>query len=218
MTNLKTKDGKLGTIALDCDGVLLDFLTHWEKMAAYALGRTISVAKDTYDLKMRYGLTQDEIEHVMEIFVKEDGWSNLPPLPGAIDGAIALQQAGHRVVVVTAIDEEFTSHRLDNFKKHGFTPDHMYCVGAKAGHTKTAAYEIEQPVAVVDDRLTYLNEAKKTVTDHEPQLIWVNDGVNQHGHSAEFIHHEVVSLYDWAQPLSQGKSASFPVKQRTLGF
>jgi hypothetical protein len=207
-----------GTIALDCDGVLLNFIAHWEKIASYALGRPIHDVMNAYDLQARYGLSKREVDHVMSTFVRENGWANLPALQGAFDGAKALQTAGHRVIVVTAIEPEFAEARLENFKKHGFTPDAMHCVGAQAGHTKAEAYAKEQPDAVVDDRLVYLHEARTIVQNKTPELVWVNDGVHQHGHDSTHVHHEVFSLHDWALPISQNQSFSSPPRQKSFGF
>ena len=189
------------TVALDCDGVILDFLSHFKTIAKYALGREMIDHSNVYDLGVRFGLTPDERARVMHVFDQEGGWGNLPDLDGAIEGARELQDAGHRVIVVTAIDEKYRQARLFNFASLGFNPDAMYCVGTQAGHTKSDAYRLEQPHAIVDDRLVYLKEAANTIKYHTPELVWINDGVCQNGHESKFVHHEVVALSHWADPI-----------------
>lgn len=192
-----------GTVALDCDGVLLDFLAKFQEIGTYALGRPLKEVENAYDLSKRYGLTDLEHKHVHKVFVQENGWSSLPPLPGAIDAARELQDAGHRVIVVTAIDEVFKTRRMDNFKKYGFVPDAIYCVGAGSGHTKGEAYTAEQPHAIVDDRLVYLKEAQTLIKSHQPELVWINDTIPQHGHLPDFVHHEIEALHHWANPITK---------------
>lgn len=203
-----------GTVSLDCDGVLLDFIAHFRNVANYALGRELIEQENTYSLLRRFDVNEKELNHVMHVFNKEGGWSGLPPLPGAIDGARALQDAGHRVIVVTAIDDEHKQDRLYNLTKYGFTPDEIYCVGSHTGHTKGQAFATEQPHAHVDDRLIYLKEAIDMVKGHKVELVWVNDGIPQHGHTPEFVHHEVSGLHHWAIPLAQRRNVSFPPKAK----
>lgn len=200
------------TIALDCDGVLLDFLTKWHEIAEYALQRSLPDLENAYDLSARYGLTQNERERVMRVFEAEHGWASLRPLPGAIESAIGLQQLGHRVIVVTSIDPLFEQARLQNLANHGFKPDAIYCVGVHAGHTKGEAFHVEQPRVVVDDRLVYLKQAQGMIKTHHPELVWVNDGVSQHGHIPDFVQHEVDKFSHWAAPLLSGKSVTHTPK------
>lgn len=205
------------TVALDCDGVLLDFLTHFKTIGEYALGRELIDSSNVYDLSARYGLTSDERSRIMHIFEKENGWSNLPSLDGALDSAKELQEAGHRVIVVTAIEEQFRTARLSNLAHFGFVPDHMYCVGTQHGHTKSDAYKEEMPHVIVDDRLVYLQEAKNTIKRHTPELVWINDTVCQNGISSHFVHHEVDSLHKWATPVLLANHEPLSV-QRKLNF
>jgi hypothetical protein len=198
-----------GTVALDCDGVILDFLSQFRAVANYALGRDVEEGENVYDLNKRFNLQPHERDHIMKIFHHEGFWSNLPALPGAIDGARALQDAGHRVVVVTAIDDDFKSARLDNLRRLGFKPDEIYCVGAHSGHTKGEAFHVEQPHAIVDDRLVYLKEATTMVKQHTPELVWVNDNIPQHGHIPDFVHHEVDGLHHWARPIAERRDVRF---------
>lgn len=203
-----------GTVALDCDGVILDFLSQFRVVANYALGREIQEGENVYDLNKRFGLQPKERDHIMKIFHQEGFWANLPALPGAIDGARALQDAGHRVVVVTAIDDDFKMARLDNLRKLGFKPDEIYCVGAHSGHTKGEAFHVEQPHAIVDDRLVYLKEATTMVRQHTPELVWVNDHIPQHGHEPDFVHHEVEGLHHWATPIAARREVRFSPRAR----
>lgn len=189
------------TVALDCDGVLLDFVSHFKNIGHAALGRPLEDLCNVYDLTKRFGLSNDERSKIMNLLNTDSGWSDLPDLPGAISSAISLQEAGHRVIVVTAIDEAHKMSRLFNLATYGFRPDEIYCIGSHSGHTKADVYKEEQPHAVVDDRLVYLNEAKTTIVRQEVELVWVNDEIPQDGLTPDFVHHEVSAFSNWAEKI-----------------
>ncbi|MBU2761080.1 hypothetical protein [Acidithiobacillus sulfurivorans] len=89
-------------IALDADGVLLDFDRHFQRHMEYKLGRKLPVLSDSFQLTARYGidgfwndLAQDAVF-----------WSGMPLLPDAKNLIYALEDMGFEVWVVTAIGEE----------------------------------------------------------------------------------------------------------------
>ena len=195
-----------GVVALDCDGVLLDFLAHFKNMSEKALDRPLQYQKNVYNLQERFGLSEKELKHAMGHFYKT-GWDSLPAIQDAVTSAIRLQESGFRVVVVTALPEEFKTERLKNLKDHGFTPNEIYCVGVHNGHTKAEAFHVEQPIAVADDRLIYLKEAK-SVINGQVELVWVNDQVPQDdGHDPDFVNHEVSVLSEWSNAFLEKHAA-----------
>lgn len=191
---------KTGTIALDCDGVILDFVSAFKNTAENALGRKVVSTNNTYDIGKRFGLTKVETAAVFDTFYSGRGWANLPPLPGAVDSCQGLIESGQfRVVIVTAIDEKFLDDRIENLESFGIFPEEVYCVGTDSNHSKSDAYIKEQPIAVVDDRLHYLMEARDSISARTPELVWINDGINQNGLTSEFVNFEVKSLFDWTK-------------------
>ena len=55
-------------VALDVDGVLGDFESHWTICAREVLGRPIAKVNERHSLGVRYGLTSKEVDAVWRAF------------------------------------------------------------------------------------------------------------------------------------------------------
>lgn len=149
-----------GIIALDGDGVLLDYHTAYRLAWERAFGELPDIvdpqaywALDRYAVRR---LTGDDLERFRLCF-DEVHWSSLPALPGAVEACHRLAEAGHELVCVTAIQTEFQDARLKNLRNAGFpierivaTPSSLY-----GSSPKVAVLTELQPVAFVDDYLPY---------------------------------------------------------------
>lgn len=111
-------------IALDGDGVLLDFDRHFQRHMEYKLGRKLPVLSKNFQVSERYGvvgfwndLAQDEVF-----------WSGMPLLPDAKNLIYALEDMGFEVWVVTAIGEEQRRSRAISLS--GLVPNgRIVCAG-----------------------------------------------------------------------------------------
>lgn len=116
-----------GTIALDADGVLLDYgLAYagaWERAFG---GRPAERDPTAYWPVDRWDVIRlegnDELATFRAAF-DEEFWASIPPVAGAVEACAALAEAGYDLVCVTALPDEFRAARQRNLRAHGFPID-----------------------------------------------------------------------------------------------
>ncbi len=149
-------------IALDADGVLVNYHAGYAKAWERAFGETLSVSDpDAYTAIRRYGLPRlgKEDRHRLREAMGTYFWSSLPPLDGALAACNALSEAGFRLVCVSAVKDQFREAREQNLRDIGFPLEAVYAAPKKGTDTrspKAAALETLKPIAFVDDYAPYL--------------------------------------------------------------
>lgn len=148
-------------IALDADGVLLDY----HHAYAQAWGKAFGVPPALCDPQAywaidRWGvqrLAGDELARFRACF-DHHFWSSIPPMAGALDACHALAAAGYELVCVSAIEVHFQAARLQNLRDGGFPIERVIATSTStaAVSPKAAALHALKPVAFVDDFLPYL--------------------------------------------------------------
>lgn len=148
-------------IALDADGVLLDYHHAYAQAWSKAFGSRPALRDpqaywpiDRWNVQR---LTGVELDHFRTYF-DEHYWSSIPAIPGALEACCALSSAGFELVCVSAIQEQFQVARLDNLRRCGF-PIERVIATSNAGlyiSPKAAALQELKPIAFVDDFLPYL--------------------------------------------------------------
>ena len=79
-------------IAVDCDGVILDFDQVFPLIGEHALGRPLPRLNRIYELDVRYGLTPDDLGRVFQAYLTHpQGWQGLPLIDGAASVLRALR-------------------------------------------------------------------------------------------------------------------------------
>lgn len=149
-----------GTIALDADGVLLDYhasyATAWKK--AFGLLPAIKDPMaywpiDRWDVQRLTGAKLDRFR----LCFGDEFWSTIPALPGALEACNLLKEAGYNLVCVSALKETHRLARLQNIRDHGFPIDDV--IATEHHDTdispKSKALSRLKPVAFVDDYLPY---------------------------------------------------------------
>ena len=184
-------------IALDVDGVLLNFMPAFDKAASIVLGKEIIVHKDEnqmdyYHLGKRVQTTQDKVDEILEYMQTSRMYANLEPLPGAKEALLKIKESGFLIYNVTALPEKAQDMRLENLKKAlDFVPEGIYCVGM--GMSKTDALQLLQPDVFIDDRIDYLAQAP--VIYH---LAWIDQKEAQKDMESVVDCH-VHSLLEWTE-------------------
>ena len=147
-------------LALDADGVLLDFhlgyAGAWQRafgdfpqerdpLAYWPMDRW---HVDRLDGKRRAHFRT----HFDELF-----WSTVPAIDGALAACNRLAAAGLDLVCVSALEPEYEAARLRNLRRLGFPIERVVATGNVAGDRSPKADAIEAlgPVAFVDDYLPY---------------------------------------------------------------
>ena len=148
-------------IALDADGVLLDF--HWAYASAWQ--RAFGSFPQERDPLAYWPMDRWDVERLDEArreqlraHFDEQLWSTMPALPGALDACQRLHDAGFELICVSALDEQHGGARLRNLRQLGFPIHRVVATGNAAGSRSPKADAIEAlaPLAFVDDYLPYL--------------------------------------------------------------
>lgn len=148
-------------IALDADGVLLDYnlayASLWERVfGEYPRERDKNAywALDRWDVKRLSGRQLEKFRACYD----EAFWSSIPAVAGAVEACQLLKEAGYELVCVTALKSCYQPARLQNLKMHGFPIDRVYTVEHTDGGLSPKASVLRDinPSAFVDDYFPYL--------------------------------------------------------------
>lgn len=148
-------------IALDADGVLLDYNTAYRHAWEKAFGKLPGLRDpDAYWALDRWHVHQlegDALEKFRTCF-DELYWESIPAIQNAVRACEELCEAGYELVCVTAVNPRFQSARLKNLKNHGFPIDRVIATSnvATGMSPKANALQELKPIAFVDDFLPYL--------------------------------------------------------------
>lgn len=197
-------------IALDCDGVLLDYSTAY----AGAWQRAFGVSPVLQDEKAywpmhRWGVPRldgEPLERFRSVF-DEEFWSTIPAVSGAVEACQLLASQSFQLVCVTALDNQFAAARLKNLNDLGFPIAQVTATGNDASvcSPKAAALAALRPVAFVDDFAPYL----AGVDDRIHKALIVRDPVGspnvgaalEHSHSQ---HADLLGFARWWIARSKG--------------
>jgi hypothetical protein len=147
-------------IALDADGVLLDYHEAYARAWAKAFGEFPALKDpqayspwDRWDVQW---LSGDRLKSFQAVFDFEF-WSTVPAIFGAVEACKHLVEAGFELVCVSALHTEFAEARRQNLQILGFPIDAVIATGASASEIspKASALLRLQPIAFVDDFLPY---------------------------------------------------------------
>jgi hypothetical protein len=148
-------------IALDADGVLLDFHLAYASAWQRAFGHWPSER----DARAYWPIDRWQVERLdapgrvrFRAAFDERFWSTVPAIAGAVGACHRLRAAGFDLVCVSALEQEFEAARLRNLRELEFPIDRVIATGNAVGERSPKADAIESlsPVAFVDDYLPYL--------------------------------------------------------------
>lgn len=148
-------------IALDADGVLLDYHASYREAWARAFGVMPELSDpqaywpiDRWAVRRLDG---KELNQFRACF-NEEFWATIPAISGAVEASHNLVKAGFQLICVSAIEDHFANARLTNLKICGFPIDHVIATPNTVNQIspKADALRILNPVAFVDDFAPYL--------------------------------------------------------------
>ena len=148
-------------IALDADGVLLDFhlgyASAWQRAFGQAPAERDPLAYWPMD---RWQVERLEASQRLQFRAAFDDhfWATVPAIAGAVDACHRLRDAGFDLICVSALDLEFEAARLRNLRDLGFPIERVIATGNAAGERSPKADTISalQPIAFVDDYAAYM--------------------------------------------------------------
>ena len=200
-------------IALDADGVLLDFHLGYASAWQRAFGQ-VPLERDplAYWPIDRWQVERLDEEGRMRFraHFDEHFWSSVPPIPGAVQACHRLRDAGFELVCVSALDFEFQAARLKNLRALGFPIERVVATGNAAGERSPKADAIEElrPLAFVDDYLPFLRGLPDAV--HTALVLRAPNGSPNAGAEmimANSVHQDLAEFADHWLGASAGSSS-----------
>jgi phosphoglycolate phosphatase-like HAD superfamily hydrolase len=182
-------------IALDADGVLVDFHHGY----AEAWRRAFGARPPERDPQAYWPMDRWQVERLDGEALRQFGrqfdeafWLHLPPLPGAVEACHRLHDAGYDLVCVSALDAAWQATRLRNLRNLGFPIERVIATGHHSGARSPKADAIAEllPAAFVDDYLPYLRGVPDAV--HRALVLRAPNGSPNEGPELGLAH----SLHD----------------------
>ena len=189
-------------IALDCDGVLLDFQLAYASAWARAFGRAPAERDPLAYWPMdRWAVERLAPERRLIFRAAFDAhfWTTMPPIAGALDACHRLHHAGFDLVCVSALGPEFEAARLRNLRNCGFPIERVIATGNAEGERSPKADAIEglNPLAFVDDYVPYMRGLPDHV--HTALVLRAPNGSPNVGADmalAKSVHHDLAGFAD----------------------
>lgn len=190
-------------IALDADGVLLDFHLAYARAWERAFGQFPAERDaqaywpmDRWDVPRLGFFGKRRFKAVFD----EQFWSTVPAIEGALEACHRLHDAGFALVCVSALDERFEEARSRNLRELGFPLERVIATGHReaARSPKADAIEAVGAQVFVDDYLPYFRgipnavhaalivRAPNGTPNVGPDLAWVS---SSHENLADFAEH-----------------------------
>lgn len=193
-----------GIIALDADGVLLDYGLAY----AGAWQRAFGQYPRERDPLAYWPIDRWEVERVADERLDtlrrcfdEEFWCAIPPVPGAVEGCHMLTAAGFELVCVTALPEAFRAARERNLRAHGFPIHIVHATDnnpADGNSPKAETLHRLRPLAFVDDYLPYLVGVDASI--HRALIMRASTGSPNQGEPMRFAdsqHADLLAFATW---------------------
>lgn len=200
--NRHNTGGSRALVALDADGVLLDYnlaYAHaWEKaFGKFPAERDPQAywAIDRWDVERLEGQDLVRFRRTFDA----DFWATIPPLPGADEACDILVQSGYELVCVTALAPEYHEARTENLKRLRLPISAVHSVRHSDGGVSPKAVTLLdlRPSAFVDDYLPYLRGVDPAI--HRALITRERNGSPNQGHTAGLVSSEHCNLLDFAR-------------------
>lgn len=190
-------------IALDADGVLLDYHASY-RSAWHQAFNELPVLKDMnaywpidrWDVRKLDG---GELAHFRSFF-NVQFWQTIPAITGAVDACHRLHDAGFELICVSALEPEFQTARLVNLQSQGFPIERVIATNAANGTSSPKSVSLNglNPIAFVDDFLPYHKGVSSEI--HRALITRETNGSPNSGPELEEIdssHIDVVEFAEW---------------------
>lgn len=182
---------KPNVIAVDVDGVLVEFLSGFERAFEATIGRPAVRISPSWALDVAYGISAAELDAVWRAVAAMHIYRDLPPLPGAFEALRMLDDAGYEVHAVTAIEPQYWDDRYENLSALGFKGNSIHAVGHGP---KTPVLQQLRPVLFADDQVKHLHQAPFV-----PNRVWIHTQDEQFPEIGGVHTHEAPSLLEFVQ-------------------
>lgn len=188
-------------IALDADGVLLDYHLAYADVWARVFGQRPRERDplaywptDRWEVEQLAGEALARLQAGMD----DRFWSSVPAIESAVAACHALHDAGHRLVCVSALPLRFADARLRNLRDLGFPIERVIATGPAEGLGNPKAEVLAQlrPAAFVDDYSPFL--VGLPAQTHAALVLRQSNGSPNVGAALESVHSQHTDLAAFA--------------------
>lgn len=168
-------------LALDVDGVILDFDGFYAKFAYDNFGVTIQ-DKTAWNMTKRYGLSDSQDKEVWRM-INESNWTKLPVFEDVQQAVEIINQLQSKhssnleVIFVSSFNQQYFDGRFHDLQYAGFNIDKHQLIACSTNKSKLDFIKAEKIDWFVDDRITNLHDVA-SISEH---LIHVNRGYSEYG-------------------------------------
>ena len=167
-------------LALDVDGVILNFDDFYAKFAYEKFGVTIQ-NKTAWNMNQRYGLSEKQDKEIWHI-INKSNWTKLPIFEDVKKAVKIINQLQSKsnleVIFVSSFNQQYFDGRFHDLKCAGFNLDKHQLIACGTGNnSKLDFIKAEKINWFVDDRITNLHDVA-SISEH---LIHVNRGYSENG-------------------------------------
>lgn len=167
-------------LALDVDGVILNFDDFYAKFAYEKFGVTIQ-DKTAWNMTKRYGLSDSQDKEVWRM-INESNWTKLPVFEDVQQAVKIINQLQSKsdleVIFVSSFNQQYFDGRFHDLQCAGFNLYKHQLIACGTGNkSKLDFIKVEKIDWFVDDRITNLHDVA-SISEH---LIHVNRGYSEYG-------------------------------------
>ena len=167
-------------LALDVDGVILNFDSFYAKFAYEKFGVTIQ-NKTAWNMNQRYGLSEKQDKEIWHI-INKSNWTKLPIFEDVKQAVKIINQlqskSNFEVIFVSSFNQQYFDGRFHDLQCAGFNLDKHQLIACGTGNkSKLDFIKTEKINWFVDDRITNLHD----VASISENLIHVNRGYFEDG-------------------------------------
>lgn len=182
LVQTKIRKYNIMLLALDVDGVILNFDSFYSKFAYEKFGVRIQ-DKTAWNMNQRYGLSDSQDKEVWRM-INESNWTGLPFFDDTKQAVKIINQLQSKhgsdleVIFVSSFNQKYFDGRFHDLQCAGFNLDKHQLIACGTGNkSKLDFIKTEKINWFVDDRITNLHN----VTSISEHLIHVNRGYFEDG-------------------------------------
>lgn len=188
-------------LAIDCDGVLLDYGQAYGMAWARAFGSAPTLVNpNAYWPMDRWGvprLVGSELDQFRAVF-DESFWNSIPAVAGAVEACHQLVRAGFVLVCVTALDDHNLEPRMKNLLDLGFPLSQVIATPHQAAGKSPKADVLNEmrPLAFVDDYAPYMHGVDVSI--HKALIVRDPFGSPNAGEALNLVNSTHADLHSFA--------------------
>lgn len=191
-------------VALDADGVILDYNQTYAQMFKKAYGIELKVVNPlSYAAFECFAMKKQDPEMVKDFHQRLHHlgmWREMSAFPGALDAVKMMTTKGYRCICVTSMPKQFAHHRLENLQTLGFPINEVIATNhSNRINPKKSYIEALHPAYFVDDILKNFEDLNV-----QTELVFLDNGFEDTPNKSQqhqYAHRTVKSLKEFAQSL-----------------